>query len=258
MADYYDNLVAEYVTKICSQQYQEMFENAAKNQQTSLVGKEREMLATIPNVITWYEGKHRVEITERIRQYHLKWFNKWLIEYSACQPPYIVQTDQFSTVILHLTNVLFRIDRGDIIASDASRHDCEQIILTVKDALTKISELNPINIDEAAISFVEELLQLIFYFTVDTDLAIYLKNLDLVNLMDKLLQTSKDHTEIHFNIYRILAVIMTEADIKQLKNSHRIASVFITGIDNAIKGGEPTIERLHNSIRSFKGNNFRI
>lgn len=255
MPYYDDDGINELVNKICSQRYQEIFENFVKNQQISLAAEERYLLASVPHAITWYEGKRRVEITERIRQYHLKWFNKWLKEYSACQPPYIVQTDQFETFMLHLTNILFRIDRGDIIASDDTRRDCQQIILTVKDALTKISELNPVDIEEAAIPFVQDLLQLIFYFTVDHDLAIYLKTLDLVNLMDKFLQTSKNHTEIHFNIYRILAVIMTEADIKQLKNSNRIASVFITSIEKAIQGGESTVERLHNTIRSFKGNN---
>jgi hypothetical protein len=71
--------------------------------------------------------------------------------------------------------------------------------------------------------------------------------------MTALIQTSNDDDEIHLQAYRILAVIMTESDIKQLQNSSRIASVFIVIIGNTIDGSVSTADRLHNSLRSLNG-----
>jgi hypothetical protein len=116
-----------------------------------------------------------------------------------------------------------------------------------------MSQSNSVTVDQAAVPFIRALLLIIFYFTLDTDLAIYLKSLQLVDLMTALIQTSNDDDEIHLQAYRILAVIMAESDIKQLQNSSRIASVFIAFIGNTIDAGISYEARLHNSLRSLKG-----
>jgi len=87
----------------------------------------------------------------------------------------------------------------------------------------------------------------------DSDLAVYLKSLQLVDLMTVLIKTSNNDDEIHLQAYRILAVIMAESDIKQLQNSSRIASTFIVFIGNTIDGGVPTADRLHNNLRILNG-----
>ncbi|CAF4689912.1 unnamed protein product, partial [Rotaria magnacalcarata] len=43
-----------------------------------------------------------------------------------------------------------------------------------------------------------------------------------------------------------------EADIKQLQNSARITTIFISFINDAINGGVTDEARLHNSLRSLK------
>jgi hypothetical protein len=144
-------------------------------------------------------------------------------------------------------------DLGDIITSDDTRKEFQEIADTVKRILLSINQSNLVTIDQAAIPLVQILLQILFYLTVDQDLVIYLKSLQLVDLMTALLRTSNNDNEIHLQAYRILAVIMAEADIKQLQNSSRIAAIFITFINDVIDGGTRTEGRLHNSLRSLKG-----
>jgi hypothetical protein len=157
------------------------------------------------------------------------------------------------TVTLHTTNLFFRIDLGDIITSDDTRKEFQEIADTIKRILLSINQSNPVTIDQAAIPLVQTLLLILFYFTLDSDLVVYLKSLQLVHLMIDLIRISNNDDEIHLQAYRILAVIMAEADIKQLQNASRIATVFITFISDVIDGGVSYEARLHNSLRSLKG-----
>jgi hypothetical protein len=124
---------------------------------------------------------------------------------------------------------------------------------TINDIFSSIIQSNSDTIDPNAIPFVQVLLLILFYFTWDDELVSHLKNLQLVKLMIELIRTSNNDHEIHLQAYRILAMIMTEADLKQLKNSDRITAVFIKFIQDVIDGGIPYEARLHNSLRSLKG-----
>jgi hypothetical protein len=245
--------LARAVDQVCSPLYEQMFEQVAKDGPNSFSNEQRTTLTIYPNKLMWYEGDRRQEIIERIRRTHLKWFNNWLSEHNTGQPPYVQWTSIMNDLMLHTTNLLFRMDLGDAITSDDTRNECQQIADTIKRILLSINQSNPVTIDQAAIPLVRMLLQILFYFTVDSDLVIYLKSLQLVDLMTALLKTSNNDNEIHLHAYRILAVIMAEADIKQLQNSSRIATVFITFITDVIDGGIRTEGRLHNSLRSLKG-----
>jgi len=245
--------LAHAIDQFCSSLYVQAFEKVAKEQPSHFSNEQRTILIYYPNGINWYEGDRRPEIIERIRRTHLKWFNNWLSEHNTGQPPYIKWNSHMIEVLLHLTNLLFRMDLGDVITSDSTRNDFQQIADTIKRSLLAINQSNPVTIDQAAIPLVQILLLILFYFTLDSDLVIYLKSLQLVDLMTALIKTSNNDNEIHLQAYRILAVIMAEADIKQLQNSNRIATVFITFIEDVIDGGIPSEGRLHNSLRSLKG-----
>ncbi|CAF1182371.1 unnamed protein product [Adineta steineri] len=240
------------IDHVCSPGYREMFEVVAKDPPDSVTMEQRTSLYLYPNVISWYNGDQRQNVIEKIRSANLKWFNNWLTGYNTGQPPYVKWNSTMDQAILHLTNLLFRLDFGDIITSDESYKECRQIADTVKRILTSVIESNPITIDQAAIPYVQILLQILFYFSVDNELAIYLKSLELVNLMNELLRTSNNDNEIHLHAYRILAVILAEEDLKQLQNSDRIAAVFIDFIKNTIDGGISHEGRLHNILRSLK------
>ncbi|CAF2969193.1 unnamed protein product [Rotaria sp. Silwood2] len=248
----FNETLARSVDQVCSPTYTQMFEKVAKEQSNSLSNEELTMLTHYPNQITWYEGNRRQEIIERIRRTHLKWFNTWLSENYTGRPPYVKWNSAMINILLHITNLLFRMDLGDVITSDETRDTCRRIADTIKRILMFVNESNQVTIDPAGIPLVQQLLQILFYFTLDSELVIYLKSLQLVDLMNVLIRTSDNDDEIHLQAYRILAVIMGEEDIKQLQNSSRIATVFITFIKNVIDGGIRTEGRLHNSLRSLK------
>jgi hypothetical protein len=249
----YTNELAQAVDQVCSPLFAELFEQVAKEQPGFLPVEKRTMLSDYPNKITWYEGDRRPEVIERIRRAHLKWFNNWLREQITGNPPYVKWNYTMNHLMLHTTNLLFRIDLGDVITSNDTRQEFQQIADTIKSILLAVIQSNPETIDPNAIPMLQTLLIILFYFTLDSGTVIYLKSLQLVNMLFDLIRTSNDDNEIHLQAYRILAVIMAEADLKQLKNSNRIASVFITFIKETIDAGVSYEARFHNSLRSLKG-----
>ena len=250
--DAYDNAIDQ----VCSSLYQELFEKVIKEQRNQLTAEERILLSNYPNYIVNYEEDKIKETIERIRRAHLKWFNKWLTEQNTGLPPYVKWNPTMDNIMLHVTNLLFRIDLGATITSDDTRHDFQEIADTIKRILSSIIQVNPVTIDSAAVPLVQNLLLILFYFTLDTDITVYLKSLQLVNIMTELIRISNDDAEILLQAYRILAVIMAEDDLKQLHNSQRIADVFITFIRDTIDAGASYEARFHNSLRSLKGKPF--
>jgi hypothetical protein len=249
----YTDELARAVEQVCSPLYVQLFEKAAKELSGHLSNEENFVLQSCPNKITWYSGDRRQEIIDPFRLTHVKWFINWLSEQNTGRPPYVERNSYMEKLVLHRNNLFFRIDLGDVINSTETRDAFRQIADISKRILLSISESNPVTIDRLVVPLVQEILQILFYFTLDSDLAMYLKSLQLVDLMAVLIRTSNNDNEIHLQAYRILAVIMAEADVKQLKNSSRIAAVFITFIKDTIDGGVRTEGRLHNSLRSLKG-----
>ncbi|CAF1609717.1 unnamed protein product [Adineta ricciae] len=237
--------------ELASPVYQEAFEAATKAQFASVPSEHIAILTRHPNTIAWYAGDQRQRIIERIRQAQLKWFNKWIHQYGTGQSFTIENENVFDTLTLHLLNILFRLDHGDVITTKDIRDEFEQIAKTIKHCLIEIKEVNPITLNKTTLLCVRELFQVLFYFTLDNDLIIYLKSLELIDLINTMMQLSDNHKEILLHAYRILAVLMSEADIKQLQNAERIASVFIEFIQSTINGGDRMKERLHNNLRSL-------
>lgn len=241
------------IEQLCSPIYEETFETVAREMPTGLTREQAQILAILPNAINWYGDEQRLAVIDRFRRAHMAWFNRWLNEHTTGQPPYVEWNSVMLNIMLHLSNLFFRIDLGDVITSEEIRDGFRRMADTVKRLLSTINQANPKTIDPAALPLVRELLLILFYFTLDNGLAVYLKNMDLVELMNDLLRTSNSDDEIHLQAYRILAVIMAEEDIKKLQNSSRIATVFITFIDTSMEGGVSSEGRLFNTLRSLKG-----
>jgi hypothetical protein len=210
-------------------------------------------LAYYPNEITWYQGERRNELIERIRRTHLKWFIQWLREHGNNQSLYHEWSTVMDDLILHTTNLFFRIDLGDVVMSNETRQEFYQVADTIKDILSSIIQSDPDSVNRIAVPLVHTLLLILFYFTWDNDLVNHLKSLQLVNLMTELIRMSNNDNEIHLKAYRIMAIVMTEADLKQLQNSDRITAAFINFINDVIDGGIPYEARLHNCLRSIRG-----
>jgi hypothetical protein len=250
--EYTDQLV-EAVNAVCSSSYAQMFEKVAKEQPVQLTIEENYVLNQCPNEITWYLGDKRQEISEQIRDAHLKWFLNWLHEENTGRPPYVKWNSIMMTVMLHLNNLLFRIDRGDVITNDKTRDTFQQLADAIRRILIHIRESNPKTIDQSAIPLVRELLQILFYITLDRDLVTYLKSLNLIDLITALIDASGSDIETHFQAYKILATIMVDSDIKKLKNANKIVTVFIKIIEDTIDRGDSTRDRLHNALRCING-----
>lgn len=250
--EYTDQLV-EAVNAVCTPIYAQMFEKVAKEQPRQLTDEENYVLVHCPNEITWYLGDKRQDIIERIRDTHLKWFLNWLNEENTGRPPYVTRNSTMKTVVLHLNNLLFRIDRGDVITNDKTRDTFQQLADAIRRILIHIRESNPKTIDQSAISLARELLQTLFYITLDRDLVIYLKSLNLIDLITALIDASGSDIETHFQAYKILAAIMVDSDIKKLKNANRIVTVFIKIIEDTIDRGDASRDRLHNALRCING-----
>jgi hypothetical protein len=249
----YTDEIARAIEKICSPVYIQMFEKVVRKQPYYFTREQHTLLIYYPNEITWYQGEKCHEIIERIRRTHLQWFIQWLREHNNNHLLYHEWNSVMDDLMLHTINLFFRIDLGNVITSDETRRKFHQVADTINDIFSSIIQSNSDTIDSNALPFVQVLLLILFYFTWDDELVSHLKNLQLVNLMIELIRTSNNDHEIHLQAYRILAMIMTEVDLKQLQNLDRITAVFIKFIQDVIDGGVPYEARLHNSLRSLKG-----
>ncbi|CAF0924268.1 unnamed protein product [Rotaria sp. Silwood1] len=96
------------------------------------------------------------------------------------------------------------------------------------------------------------LLSTLCHLTYNIDMIVYMKNnLFLKSLLLKM--TESDDSEISFNTYRILSIIMNEEDIKRLANSNKIVAVFylyfISMIDDPIQ--KTAFHSLLHSLKSL-------
>ena len=243
--------ITRAVEQVCSSAYTYMFEKVVKEQPYNLTHEQYTLLSYYPNEITWYRGDQSHEIIERIRRKHLIWFIAWLQK----QDINLYQEWNFimDDLMLHIINLFFRIDLGDVVTSDQTRNAFYQVTDTIKHILSGIVQSASDVINPSARPTVQILLLILFYFTWDDDLVIYLKSLKLIQFIMELIRMSKDDHEIQLQAYRILAVIMTEADLEGQRNSQRIVAVFITFITEGIDGSIPYEARLHHSLRSLRG-----
>lgn len=254
----YSNTLATAVERVCSKEYEEAFKRIARENGNSIPQEDYELLAHCPNEISWYDGERRSEIIDRFRSTHSIWFNQFLIDEFTGAPPYQLWNGSMDRLTTYFDNLFFRIDIGDKISTEETRIGFRRIVDTVVGILRNIAHFNPVTIDPNAMPLVRECLQIVFYSTLDDELAIYLKSLNLVQLMNDLIRISNNDDEIHLHAYRILGVIMAEDDLKKLQNAHRIASVFLTFIDTSLPKGEVAEGRLHNILRSLKGQTAKI
>ena len=94
-------------------------------------------------------------------------------------------------------------------------------------------------------------LQYVYMGTMNDKILDHLKNGQLANTMLKFTHMYRDHAEIQFNSYRILAAIMTEEDIKRLDDPGSIAKVFMDEL-NQVKDRVGWEVRMRNLLTTLK------
>lgn len=97
-------------------------------------------------------------------------------------------------------------------------------------------------------------LQNIYIATFHDRLIDYLKSLNLVETIFRLIQLYKEEAEMQFNAYRILAAIMTEEDIKRLEDPGVIADVFLKQL-RTVKDSQGWEVRIRNILNTLKSRN---
>ena len=114
--------------------------------------------------------------------------------------------------------------------------------------LDSILELQ--TIDQSTIILLRVITQNFYSLTMTNDLRTYIKSKPIIPLLFK----SKDIGDdiVQFHVYRILASILTEDDIKALTDSSKIAGVFLRFLTDLIDDSS-MIPRFHNLMRSLNG-----
>ncbi|CAF3731418.1 unnamed protein product [Rotaria socialis] len=94
-------------------------------------------------------------------------------------------------------------------------------------------------------------LQYVYMGTSNDKILDHLKSQQLTATMFKILNMYKNEAEIQFNVYRILAAIMTEEDIKRLDDPGAIAKVFLDHLTEIkdLLGWETRIKNLLTSLK---------
>jgi len=94
--------------------------------------------------------------------------------------------------------------------------------------------------------------QYLYIGTLNDKVLDHLKSQQLTQTMFQIGNLYKTTNDIQFNVYRILAAIMTEEDIKRLDNPGEIANVFLKQLDQIkdMNGWETRITNLLTSLKS--------
>ncbi|CAF1273049.1 unnamed protein product [Adineta ricciae] len=102
-----------------------------------------------------------------------------------------------------------------------------------------------------SIEFHKHCIQYVYLGTQNDKILDHLKSEKLTPTMLKLLTKYENESDIQFNIYRILAAIMTEDDIKRLADPEKIARVFLDCL-RSIMHDSVWVVRLKNLLASLK------
>jgi hypothetical protein len=131
------------------------------------------------------------------------------------------------------------------------REDYCKMIDQISSILNSLIEFE--NLDELKTMLTQVLTQCLYSLTMTNDLRTYIKTKHIVPLLLKL--TNLEDETIQFHVYRILAAILTEDDIKTLTNTSKIANVFLKFLTNLIDDSSRA-PRFYNLLRSLKSKLF--
>ncbi|CAF3611044.1 unnamed protein product [Rotaria sp. Silwood1] len=236
-------LLDSVVDCVCSNYFIDMFKQIAELEK--LNEAQTFLLDTCTNYISWHNGNHYNKTCVAVRTAQLNsftcWFQTQLLSYKKLSRVAIKVIGQFCITLIG----------GNASDEELFPQSIREDYCTMIDQLSSI--LNTImeckTMDEITKDLIRVLVQNLYSLTMTNDLRTYIKNKHIVPLLLKV-ATIEDEI-IQFHIYRILASIMTEDDIKTLKNSTQIAIVFLRFFTNLIDDSS-RIPRFHNLLRSLK------
>ena len=228
---------------VCSTYFMAMFRQAVEVQKFDEA--QTLLLDTCTNHICWHDAAHYTEVCLAVQAALLSEFVIWLqdhaISYQRWSQAAIKVMGQ-----LYITLISGNARDSDVFSQHVRADYCKMIdaFFTILDALMKSGAS-----DATRKALTKVLTQGLYSLTMTSDLRSYIISKHKVPLLLKLAAIEEETTQ--FNVYRILASIMTEDDIKTLANPSSIAHVFITFLTKLIDDSSMT-PRFHNLLRSLK------
>jgi len=237
-------LLDSIVICVCSKHFINMFKQIAEFEKLNAV--QTLLLDTCTDFISWHDaGRYNdthIAVRTALLNTFTSWFENHLLSFRKLSKLAIKIIGQLS-----ITLIGGNASDEEIFPTQIREGYCKMI-----DQLSSI--LNSIveseTTDEISTALTRVLTQCLYSLTMTNDLRTYIKNKHIVPLLLKLANL-EDET-IQFHVYRILAAILTEEDIKTLTNSSKIANVFLKFLTNLIDDSSRT-PRFYNLLRSLKG-----
>jgi hypothetical protein len=165
---------------------------------------------------------------------------------------FIISSNEWSqssmNILTHLTTIFLycvQMTSSNDICLDIQKHICDTAIQCL---------LIP---TYQSMKFNNNCLQYIYMGTLNDKILDYFKTQKLTSIIFKIGGFYKDEAEIQFNIYRILAAIMTEEDIKRLDDPGAIAKVFLDHLTE-IKDRAGWETRIKNLLTTLKSKAFQL
>ena len=228
---------------ICSNYFIDMFEQAVQLEKFD--EGQTFLLDTCTDYICWHKDNRYNEICTSIRTALLNTFVTWLQNHF----PLFQQWTKMSIKVmgqLYITLINGNARDDETYSQQDHENYCTMIdiFLTILDTIMESNSMN-----ESLIALIRILTQGLYSLTMTNDIRSYIKNKQMIPLLLNLINIEDEMTQFH--VYRILASIMTEKDIKTLHNSNTIAYVFLTFLTKLIDDSSMT-PRFHSLLRSLK------
>jgi hypothetical protein len=238
-----DPLLNAIINSICSKYFIDMFEQAAQSEKFDEA--QTFLLDTCTDYICWHQENRYNEICAAIQTALLSTFVAWLQNHVSS----FQQWTKISIKVmgqLYITLINGNARDVEVYSQQVHENYCTMIdiFFTMLDTILKSNAIN-----ESIIELIRILSQALYSLTVNNDLRSYIKNKQMIPLLLTLINIEDEM--IQFHVYRILASIMTERDIKTLDKSYTIAHVFLTFLIKLIDDSSRT-PRFHNLLRSLK------
>ena len=239
------DLLTQIVHCVCSKYFINMFNQLDRLKE--LNAEQTFLLDTCTDFISWHDAGHYNDTHIAVRTALLDTFTHFIQNHLRS----LTKLSKVAIKILgqlSITVIGGNAKDEDIFPLHIRQSYC-QLIDQLSSILNSIVSLR--DIDELTTRLTQVLTQCLYSLTMTNDLRTYIKNKQIVPLLLKL--TSFEDETIQFHVYRILAAILTEDDIKTLTNPSKIANVFLKFFINLIDDSSRK-PRFYNLLRSLKSN----
>ena len=233
----------QIVSCVCSSSFIKIFNQLGELK--NLNASQTLLLETCTDMISWYDAPHYNQTHIAVRTTLLNTFNGFLKTHLSS----FQKLNEIAIKILgqlSITLIGGNAKDEDIFPPEIRQGYCTMIDLlsTLLNSIVGLKSLN-----ESLIKFTRVLTQCLYSLTMTNDLRTYIKTKQIVPLLLKL--TYIEDETVQFHVYRILAAILTEEDIRTLANPQRIAHVFLNFFGDLIDDST-RIPRFFNLLRSLK------